>query len=350
MGLIQRLGFSRTTELIGIDIGTSSIKACLLKPGRDGIRMAAVGRRTYSQEILNEGYILDGAFVAQEIREILTDKGIKAKAAASALSSYAVIAKEVTLPFLEPGELDQNISYEVENAIPFPLKDVYYSYCVLGAEEGREDRLSVQIAAAKKEIVDGFVDTFRAAGLTLQILDVDIFGITNLVEQIYEPKDSSALVVDIGAATTNMAIIRGESVQFTREILLGGRRLTTLIERSLRVPFEEAEQRKIAGDAAAAHLFDDFIYNVSSEINKTINFYVSIKPKEAISAIYLTGGASLLKGLKEQIEKDTKITVEYLDPLKLLAADSEAGSTYGEYRNFLSVALYLSSRVSDIAS
>jgi type IV pilus assembly protein PilM len=347
VGFLERLGFKKITELVGIDIGTSSIKVCLLKETPNGFKILGVGIRGYGEEIVNEGYILDKSFVASEIKSLLAEKGIKCKTVACALSSYVVIAKVVTLPFLEPAELDQNISYEVENAIPFPIKDVYYSYYVLGTEEGRDDRLSVQIAAAKKEIVDGFIETFQQAGLSLQLIDVDIFGITNLVEQIYAPKETSVLIVDIGASTTNMAILREESIQFTREILLGGRSLTSLMEKALHLPFEEAEQRKAEGIAEAANLFDDFIYNVSSEINKTINFYVSIKPKESISRIYLTGGAALLRGLPEQIKQDTKTEVEYLDPFKLIGDESEA-ALYAEHRSFIPIALYLSSRVGDL--
>ena len=87
--------------------------------------------------------------------------------------------------------------------------------------------------------------------------------------------------------------MKGENVGFTREILLGGRYLTSQIEKSLGLSFEEAEKSKINGDDEVLYLFEDFIFNIASEINKTINYYVSTNPNEILSKIYLSGGQLL---------------------------------------------------------
>lgn len=348
MSFLGKLRLGKISELTGVDIGTSSIKICTLKSSPTGFRLVNTAKRHYQEDLLNEGYVVDKDFVAQELKDIFAENKIKSKNAVCALSSYVVITKVVTIPFLKGEELENTISFEVENAIPFPLKDVYYSYYVLGADPVRQDMISVQIAAAKKEIVDGYIDAFKSAGLSLNILDVDIFGITNLVEQIYSPKDMSVLVVDIGASTTNMAIVRDTNIQFTREILLGGRYLTKRIGKTLQLTYQEAEARKIAGDDTVSNLFEDFIYNISSEINKTINFYVSIKPKETISKIYLTGGSSLLRGLKEQIADDTRVDVAYVDPFLILDRTQGTESYIEEDIQHYGIALYLSTRMVDL--
>lgn len=349
MGLLNKIGIRRVNELIGVDIGSSSIKICCLKGGKGAYKVAQIARKFYEDDLLNEGQIIDKEFIARELKEILAENKIKSKYAATALSSYVVITKEVTLPFLEEEELENSISFEVENAIPFPLKDVYFSHYVLGMSQDREDMINVQIAASKKEIVDGYMDTFNLAGLNLQILDVDIFGITNLVELIYSPKNVSVLAVDVGASTTNMAIMRDANIQFTREILLGGKSLSQQIARMANMSFAEAEAKKIGGNETVSHLFDDFIYGISSEINKTINFYVSIKPKETISKIYLSGGSSLLKGLKEKVQEETRVDVEYVNPFLLVDPVPENMAQYDDYKVFNAVALWLSSRISDLA-
>ena len=254
-------------------------------------------------------------------------------------------------------ELDEEkiIEAEVENIIPFPLKEINYSYQMMGLVENDENMVNTIIVAAKKEIVDGFIATFQTAGLNLVILDVDIFALTNLVEQIYNPQESSVVVVDIGAAVTNMAIIKGESVGFTREILLGGRYLTSQIEKSLNLSYEDAEKKKINGDDEVLYLFEDFIFNIASEINKTINFYASTNPNETLSKIYLTGGTSLLKGLKEKIGDYTNIEVEYLNPFAIFTEspqfvidDPTQLDAYEDFKEFNGVALQLSSRVLDL--
>ncbi|MBA4416375.1 MAG: hypothetical protein C0392_00465 [Syntrophus sp. (in: bacteria)] len=349
-GFLNKLGFRKSNELIGVDIGTTSIKICVMKYLKDGFKLLDVAMRSYEENILSDGNIIDGAFVSRELKSLLQEKGIKAKATASALSSYSVIAKRVSVPFLDEEALENTMNLEVESVIPFPLKDIYYSYYVIGADEERETMLNVQIVAAKKEIIDGYRKAFDMAGLDLQFLDVDIFGVTNLIEQIYNPKEMSVVAVDIGASITNIAIMKEENIEFTREVLMGGRHLTNQIEKTMRLSYKEAEDKKISGDDSVSYLFEDFIFNISSEINKTVNFYASTKPKERIGRIYLTGGSSLLRGLKEAIQKNMGIEVEYINPFLFINEGDNKLVTYDHFREFMSVALYLSSRITDLES
>jgi type IV pilus assembly protein PilM len=348
LDILNKIGLKTINELIGFDIGSTSIKYCILKKTNDGFQIHGIGKKSYEDDILSDGNIIDQVFVAQELKKIIVENNIKHKDVACALSSYTIITKKVTVPFLEEDELDSSIRLEVEAVIPFPLKDIYYSYYVLGVDEEKEDMMNVQIVAAKKEIVDAYMSAFNLAGLNLQILDVDIFGITNIIEQVYNPENFSVVAVDIGASISNIAIMKGDSVEFTREILLGGKYLTNQIEKSTRLSHIEAEEKKITSDSEVAYLFEDFIFNISSEITKTINFYTATKPNDNIGKIYLTGGSSLLQGLKEKIEEDTRIEVEYIDPFLLLNLSEAKRRAYEEYATFISIALYLSSRVTDL--
>jgi type IV pilus assembly protein PilM len=348
LDIISKIGLRTINELIGFDIGSTSIKICALKKADNGFHVQNIAKKSYEEDILSDGNIIDQVFVAQELKKIIAENNIKCKDVACALSSYAIITKKVAIPFLEEEELENSIRLEVEAVIPFPLKDIYYGYYVLGVDEEKEDMMNVQIVAAKKEIVDGYTTAFNLAGLNLQILDVDIFGITNIIEQIYGPKDFSVVAVDIGASITNIAIMKGDSLEFTREILLGGKYLTDQIEKSTKLSHMEAEEKKIMADSEVAYLFEDFIFNISSEITKTINFYTATKPNDTIGKIYLTGGSSLLQGLKEKIEEDTRIEVEYIDPFLLLNLNEAKHRAYEEYGTFMSIALYLSSRITDL--
>ncbi|MCX5806882.1 MAG: type IV pilus assembly protein PilM [Proteobacteria bacterium] len=348
LDVISKIGLRTISELIGFDIGSTSIKICTLKKINDGFQIQNIDKKSYEEDILSDGNIIDQVFVAQELKKIITENNIKCKDVACALSSYAIITKKVTVPFLEEEELENSIRLEVESVIPFPLKDIYYGYYVLGVDEEKEDMMNVQIVAAKKEIVDGYTTAFNLAGLNLQILDVDIFGVTNMIEQIYGTNEFSVVAVDIGASITNIAIIKGDSLEFTREILLGGKYLTNQIEKSTKLSHMEAEEKKIMADSEVVYLFEDFIFNITSEITKTINFYTATKPNDTIGKIYLTGGSSLLQGLKEKIEEDTRIEVEYVDPFLLLNLNEAKHSAYEEYKTFMSIALYLSSRINDL--
>lgn len=339
---------SQVDELVGVDIGTTSIKVCTLKNVKNVLTLQNIIRKTYEQDLLIDGHIVDLDFVAQELKQVFSDNKIKSKNVACALSSYSVITKKISMPFLEESALEKTINTEVENVIPFPLKDIYYSYYVMGIDPEKENTVNVQIVAAKKEIIDGYIAVFNMAGLHLQILDVDIFSVTNLIEQSYGPRDFSIVAVDIGASVTNIAILKGENIEFTREILMGGKYLTNQIEKTTKLPFKEAEEKKIAGDSDVLYLFEDFIFNIASEINKTVKFYLATKPKESIEIVYLTGGSSLVQGLKEKITEDTGVAVEVINPFLILKGDESKIHMYDEFKEFMVVPLYLSTRVTDL--
>lgn len=335
-------------ELVGVDIGTTSIKVCSLKTIKNVLTVQNIIKKTYEQDLLSDGHIVDLDFVAQELRQIFSDNKIKSKNVACAMSSYSVITKKVSTPFIEESALEKMVDAEVENVIPFPIKDIYYSHYVMGVDPEKENMMNVQIVAAKKEIVDGYIEAFNLAGLHLQILDVDIFAVTNTIEKLYGPRDFSVVAVDIGASVTNIAILKGENIEFTREILMGGKYLTGQIEKTTKLPYEEAEKKKIAGDSDILYLFEDFIFNISSEINKTVKFYLATKPKETIEVVYLTGGSSLVQGLKEKITEDTGVAVDVINPFHIVSEDEDKIGIYNEFREFMAVPLYLSTRVTDL--
>ncbi len=348
-GMFSSFVIKQVTDLVGVDIGTTSIKLCTLKNLKGSFSIQNVIKKTYEQELISDGHIVDIDFLSQELKSIFSENNIKTKNVACALSSYSVISKKIAVPFTDDEALENMISVEVENAIPFPMKDIYYSYYVQGVDPEKQSMMNVKIVAVKKEIVDAYIATFNMAGLSLQILDVDMFGISNVVEQVYVPKEGSVLIVDIGASVTNIAILNGDNIEFTREILMGGKYLTGQIQKSIKVKYKDAEQKKLSADADVAYLFEDFIFNISSEINKTVRFYLATKPKENIGKIYVTGGSSLLPGIKEKIVDETGIAVEVINPFLLIQGGAEAQiGLYEEMKEFMVVPVYLSTRITDL--
>jgi type IV pilus assembly protein PilM len=346
--LLGSFFMKQVNELVGVDIGTTTIKICALKNTKGFFTVENVVLKTYDQDLLSDGHIVDIDFLANELKSIFEENKIKSRNVACALSSYSVISKKITIPFLQEEELERTIGMEVENAIPFPMRDIYYNYYVMGVDAEKQSMMNVKIVAAKKEIVDAYVTAFNMADLSLQIVDVDIFDISNLVEQIYSPKEHSVVIVDIGASVTNIAILNGEDIEFTREILVGGKYLTNLIQKSARLNYKSAEEKKLSADSNIVYLFEDFIFNIASEINKTVRFYLATKPKENIGKIYVTGGSSLLPGLKEKIVEDSGIQVEVINPFLLTQSGDVQSEAYENLKEFMAVPLYLSTRITDI--
>jgi type IV pilus assembly protein PilM len=345
--LLSKLSFRRSSQVLGVDIGTNSIKMCLLKKNKTGdFVLSKMASRSYEKDLLNDGNIIDPVYLAQELKNLVGAHSIPTRVAASALSSYSVITKRITMPFLEKEALESSIRLEVENIIPFPLKEIYFSYYIMGIDDEKEGMMNLLIVAAKKEIVDGYVATFDEAGLDLSVLDVDIFAVTNLIESIYQPKGYSVLVADVGASVTNIAIVKEVNIEFTREILIGGKYVTAEIARANNISPKEAEERKIHLGDDVRPLLQDLVSSVSSEISKTVNFYVATKPRETVGKIYLTGGSCRLPGLKDQIEKETGTSVEILNPFLLVSA-AGAEELYRDQETLMPVALFLSTRTNE---
>lgn len=177
--------------------------------------------------------------------------------------------------------------------------------------------------------------------------DVDIINVTNIVAEVYEPQNN-VVIVDIGSSFTNIAIVKRSDIEFTREIALGGKYLTSQIERTLKIPFTEAEKKKISGDPEISYLFEDFIFNITAEVNKTINFFRSIKTSETLDKVYVTGGSSLLAGLKDKMKEETGLEVETINPFLMLGKNYGADKTLEDYMVFMPVALQLSARIKEL--
>jgi len=344
---LERIGLKTVNELIGFDIGTSSIKACVLEKKKKGFNLKRIAKRDYDQDLLADGIIIDEFFLAEEIKRMIKLEDIRSKDAACALSSYATMMKKVSVPSVGADELPKVVSAEVESQIPLPSKDIFFSYHVVGPDPEKEGFIEVMVVAAKKEIVESYVNTFDRAGLNLRILDVDIINVTNIVAEVYEPQNN-VVVVDIGSSFTNIAIVKRSDIEFTREIALGGKYLTSQIERTLKIPFAEAEKKKISGDPEISYLFEDFIFNITAEVNKTINFFRSIKTSETLDKIYVTGGSSLLAGLKDKMKEETGLEVETINPFLMLGKNYGADKTLEDYMVFMPVALQLSARIKEL--
>jgi type IV pilus assembly protein PilM len=148
------------------------------------------------------------------------------------------------MPLLDEETLGKSIGLEVESVIPYPLQDIYYNYYMMAGEDDKEAMMNLLIVAAKKEIVDAYMNVFRLAGLNLLVLDVDIFAVTNLIERIHGAQQFSVVAADVGASVTKIAILKNETIEFTREILIGGKYLTNEIVKTKHLSREEAEEKK----------------------------------------------------------------------------------------------------------
>jgi type IV pilus assembly protein PilM len=325
--------FGRSKAVVGLDIGSSAVKAVELKPVGKGFRVAAFGSEPVPQDAIVDGAIIDAGAVAESIRRVFeNNKAFKAKDVCASLSGNAVIVKKITLPVMTESELGESIYWEAEQYIPFDIQDVNLDYQILDPGTGPDSRGSMEVllVAAKKEKIGDYTGVIAQAGRAPVIVDVDAFALQNAYEVNYGLEGAHIVVLlNAGASAININILQGDQSVFTRDISIGGNAYTEAVQKELDLPFESAEQLKkgIPVDGAsfeeAQPVLRAVTENVLLEIQKTFDFFKATAASEQIDRIMLSGGASRVDGFREMLHERIGAPVEEFDPFRAIVWDGK---------------------------
>ena len=323
--------FGKRKSLVGLDIGSSAVKAVELKPAGKGYRIAAFGVEPVPPDAIVDGAIVDAGAVAGSIKRVLDgNKAFRSKDVCASLSGSAVIVKKITLPVMTRAELGDSIQWEAEQYIPFDIQDVNLDYRVLddGTSGEARGKMDVLLVAAKKERIADYANVITKAGRTPVIVDVDAFALQNAYEVNYgiEP-DGVVVLLNAGASAITINILQGDQSVFTRDISMGGNAYTEAVQKELDIPFDVAEQLKrgVPVDGAtfeeAQPVLRAVTENVLIEIQKTFDFFRATASSDRIDRIMLSGGASRVDGFKEMLQDRFQAPVEELDPFRSVGWD-----------------------------
>jgi type IV pilus assembly protein PilM len=324
--------FKKSRSVVGLDIGSSAVKAVELKAAGKGYRVAAYGSEPIPPDSIVDGAIIDSAAVAESIRRIFESKAFKTKDVAASLSGNAVIVKKISLPLMTVSELDESIYWEAEQYIPFDIQDVNLDYQILDGGGGPDSKgtMEVLLVAAKKEKIADYTGVIAQAGRTPVVVDVDAFALQNAYELNYGFEANTVVVLlNAGASAININIISNGQSVFTRDISLGGNAYTEAVQRELNLPFESAELLKKGAPVDGA-TFEDVVpvlramtENVLLEVQKTFDFFKATASTDEISRIMLSGGASRVEGFAEALQERFNTPVEMFDPFRKVTLDAK---------------------------
>jgi type IV pilus assembly protein PilM len=347
--------FSKEQPLVGLDIGSSAVKAVELAPAGKGYRVVAFGVEPVPPDSIVDGAIIDATAVADSIRRLFENgKTFKTKDVCASLSGSAVIVKKINLPVMTETELNDSIHWEAEQYIPFDIQDVNLDYQILDPGTGPDARGSMEVllVAAKKEKIGDYTSVIAQAGRAAVIIDVDAFALQNAYEMNYgfEP-DQVVVLLNAGASAININILQGNESVFTRDISIGGNAYTEAVQKELDLPFEAAEQVKkgIPVDGAtfedARPILHAVTENVLLEIQKTFDFFKATASSDRIDRIMLSGGASHVDGFRDMLKERFGAPVEDFDPFRNITWDAKKlGGTPAEPASTAAVAVGLALR------
>jgi type IV pilus assembly protein PilM len=322
--------FRRAKSLVGLDIGSSAVKAVELKASGKGYKVTAFGAEPVPPDSIVDGAIIDGAAVADAIRRLFESRGIKTREVAASLSGNAVIVKKITLPIMTEAELAESIYWEAEQYIPFDIQDVNLDYQIVDPGDAAAGTMDVLLVAAKKEKIADYTGVIAQAGRSAVVVDVDAFALQNAYEVNYGIQPGQIVVLlNAGASATNINILTGDQSVFTRDISIGGNAYTEALQRELSLPFEQADELK-RGVAVDGVTFEDarpvlraVSENVMLEIQKTFDFFKATASSDRIDRIMVSGGASRAEGFTEMLTERFEAPVEPFDPFRRVAFDSK---------------------------
>jgi type IV pilus assembly protein PilM len=317
MGLF---GGKKSRQIVGLDIGSSSIKAVELKSTKGGYELVSFGMESLAPDTVVDGAIMDAPQVANAISKIFDAERIKTKNVATAVSGHSVIVKRVPLPLMTEDELYDRIPSEASQHIPFDIADVNLSYQLL---ESMDSQMDVLLVAVKKDKILNHTNVLAQAGKTPVIVDIDAFALQNCFEVNYEPDTAQTVaLLNIGASVMNINIVRGGIPLFTRDVSVGGNQYTDALQKELDLSFEDAERLKkgetlpSVTDEQKQQILRSVSDILTLEIQKTFDFFRATASGENIQRIVVAGGTARVPGLVDLLREEFAMPVEELNPFR----------------------------------
>jgi type IV pilus assembly protein PilM len=320
--------FSRSENLIGLDVGTHSVKLIQANTA-NATRLISMGIAAVPREAFTEGRLANPELVADAIRRLAHHLKIKGRGVAVSISGYDVMIKKIELPTMTEDELAARMNSELGQYIPYNIDEVDVDYQVIDVAKDRLNFMDVLLVAAKKESVTDFNNLLKLSGFDPFVVDVDFFALSNSFEATYGFGDERVALLDIGANKSVMNIAHKGLPIFTRSISIGGNQLTDSIKDFFNISFEEAESIKL-GESVEKYPVRDleeiFVSTVTgwvTECRRAIDFYYHNYPEEKFGTLYLSGGSSRIPGLDRVLREHLEIPVEIFNPISRIQYDEK---------------------------
>lgn len=365
----------KETSILGIDIGTSSIKVIEVDRKKEGHALLTYGFvEDFHRDLRNLGRE-DAKLTSQAIRSVVERSRCRSRRAIAALPTYAVFTSLISLPQLAGEELDSAVHWEAKKIIPLPLDDIVLDYRILnapakdskgiklpfvkksGAEE-EEQQLKILITGAAKETVEKYTEIFGLSGLELAGLETEMFALSR---SIIGTQPGEIMIVEIGSAVTDIIIMENGIPFFGRSLEQGGSGITRAIVNSLHINEKRAEQLKrdigirsgnqdTGGTGGIPDVIRSALEPIVHEVRYTLDLYKShsLTPSGqasgTIEKIILTGGTALMPGIAEHFVSALDVRVFIGDPWSYIQYPSDLKAVLETIGPKFSVAIGLAIR------
>jgi type IV pilus assembly protein PilM len=322
--------FGKKDTLVGLDIGSRSVKLAEISESKNGLKLKRFGMADIPAGAIEDGAISDPETAAGIIRQLFKSTNVKETNVAVSIGGYSVIVKKINVQTMPEEQLQETIHFEAEQYIPFDISDVNLDFQILGENESNPNQMSVFLVAAKKEMVNDYINLVTLAGLNPCIIDVEAFALQNVFEANYDVQDENVALIDIGASKTSLNILKGNSSVFMRDVALGCLQINQKIMSLLDCSYDQAELHKFGEPSAKMsgeelrQITTSVVTDWCMEIRRALDFFYTNYPDDQIKRIILSGGGANIEEFRKLLASESSAVVEILDPFKKLALDEKA--------------------------
>ncbi len=323
-------------QIIGLDIGSSSVKVVQLRRRKKDVELQAFGMEPLQPQTIVDGTIMDQMAVVDAIRALWSRLRLRGKDVAVAIAGHSVIIKKISVPKMSMAQLDEQVPYEAEHHIPFAKDDVELDFEVV-VPENAAGKMELLLVAAKKEVVQDYAGVVRDAGLNPVIVDVAAFSTQNAYEVNYDLADNETVVlINIGASISNINVVRGKVSLFTRDVAIGGNAFTEEIQKQLSVDQREAEAYKVGGSydehgvvpQEVERIIEGVADVMAGEFQRSLDFFLATSADTEVTKICLSGGTAKVSALARAIEKRSRLGVELVDSWRRIVISPNLDTAY----------------------
>jgi len=337
----------RKKSFVGLDLGHHAIKAVQMERTSAGWRLNKVHSTPTPADSIREGVVVDQEAVAAAIRGLLKKAHIHATSAIISVAGASVVVRTVRIPKMPEATLRKSIKFEAGRYVPTSVEDSFIEFEILRNVE--ENLMEVLIVAAPKDIVDSRVSACQAAGLDIEVVDIEPFAVFRSIVEAdpqFDIPNATLAMIDVGAYTTSVSVISKGVFAMTRSINQGGATLTSELKSYFDLSDEDAESgkaqldlRSLLDESAPAEnpplrVLQPHVDELVREIRRSLNYYQSQQTESGapnpVTSVLVCGGGAKLLGLPEYIGNKLGLVVTpagvFENPRFVYAGTDELGS------------------------
>ncbi len=325
----MKLFAQKTKAVIGIDIGSHSIKLVELTGSRNSPKVVAWGVAPLPSGAFAENSIANAELVAETLNSLIIKSGAKTDGAAVAVSSSHAITKVLGMPTdLSDIELEEQVSIEALHFIPYPIDEVNLDFEVIGPSTINELENDVLLVACRRSIVDDYIDLVEDSELDLRYVDIDTYALERVYRSqnsLSSSSDQPVALFDIGSSSSHLMVMNHERVLYSRHQNFGAGQLIKLIRKEYGVSAEEADEILASSQPPADFVTavqDPFVEMLRQEVSRALQFFYSSSSYSNIDSVVLSGACCALAGLAGDLEVKLRTKVSILNPLSNASVQS----------------------------